>query len=67
MLELAGYQTQIMEFVDFTHSPKNILIRAVKGNVPQSKKDKALAEIKNIVSEFKLKPKLYELLKDELK
>jgi SAM-dependent methyltransferase len=67
MLELAGYQTQIIEFVDFTHSPKNILIRAVKGNVPQSKKDKALAEIKNIVSEFKLKPKLYELLKDELK
>lgn len=66
MLEIAGYQTQIMEFVDFSHSPKNILIRAVKGHVPQSKKEKALGEIKSIVSEFGLKPKLYELLKDDL-
>jgi hypothetical protein len=31
LLELAGYRTQLVEFVDLEHTPKNILIRAVRG------------------------------------
>jgi hypothetical protein len=27
-LEEAGYQTQLLEFIDLEHTPKNILIRA---------------------------------------
>ncbi|MFC5406918.1 class I SAM-dependent methyltransferase [Cohnella soli] len=30
LLELAGYRTQLLEFIDVEHTPKNILIRAVK-------------------------------------
>lgn len=30
MLEQAGYDTQILEFIDMEHTPKNLLIRAVK-------------------------------------
>ena len=30
ILEEAGYQVQILEFIDMEHTPKNILIRAVK-------------------------------------
>ena len=30
MLEESGYKTQILEFIDMEHTPKNILIRAVK-------------------------------------
>ena len=30
LLESKGYQTQILEFIDMEHTPKNILIRAVK-------------------------------------
>lgn len=30
LLESAGYKTQILEFIDMEHTPKNILIRAVK-------------------------------------
>ncbi|XID95921.1 class I SAM-dependent methyltransferase [Paenibacillaceae bacterium WGS1546] len=31
LLELAGYRTRLLEFIDPEHTPKNILIRAVKG------------------------------------
>lgn len=30
MLEQCGYHTQVLEFIDMEHTPKNILIRAVK-------------------------------------
>jgi SAM-dependent methyltransferase len=32
ILEILGYQTQIMEFIDLEHTPKNLLIRAVRGH-----------------------------------
>ncbi len=32
LLEMQGYQVQILEFIDMEHTPKNILIRAVKKN-----------------------------------
>ncbi|MFD1884124.1 class I SAM-dependent methyltransferase [Paenibacillus wenxiniae] len=31
LLDLMGYRTQLLEFIDMEHTPKNILIRAVKG------------------------------------
>jgi hypothetical protein len=30
MLETLGYETQILEFIDMEHTPKNILIRATR-------------------------------------
>lgn len=33
-LEAMGYQTQIMEFIDMEHTPKNILIRGIKVRPP---------------------------------
>jgi len=39
LLAEQGYQTQILEFIDSSHTPKNILIRAVKnGEKKQNKK-----------------------------
>lgn len=32
LLDLMGYKTQLLEFIDMEHTPKNILIRAVKSS-----------------------------------
>ncbi len=37
ILEEQGYQVQVMEFIDMEHTPKNILIRAVKENENENK------------------------------
>ena len=62
MLEHCGYKTQLLEFVDLAHSPKNILIRAVKGNVSKAKKDKSLEEAKKMCEFFGVEPTIYKLL-----
>ena len=36
LLESAGYSVQILEFIDLEHTPKNLLIRAVKTGKKQS-------------------------------
>ena len=36
LLESKGYSTQILEFIDMEHTPKNLLIRAVKSGKEQS-------------------------------
>ena len=38
-LEEAGYQVQVMEFIDMEHTPKNILIRGVKTGKPHKIKE----------------------------
>lgn len=30
LLELCGYQTQVVEFIDLEHTPKNLMIRAIR-------------------------------------
>lgn len=51
-LEYCGYKTQLLEFIDIAHSPKNILIRAVKGNVSEKKREKAREEVERLCREF---------------
>jgi hypothetical protein len=34
LLDMMGYRTQLLEFIDMEHTPKNLLIRAVKGKPP---------------------------------
>lgn len=41
VLEILGYSTQLLEFIDMEHTPKNILIRAIKSN---SKNEKCVSE-----------------------
>ena len=63
LLEYCGYKTQLLEFIDLAHTPKNILIRAVKKQSENTKsKEKALAEIETAIKEFNIKPTLYNLI-----
>lgn len=66
LLEYSGYKTQLLEFVDFEHTPKNILIRAIKKNVVSSSyRLSKLEEINKLIKEFNVKPTLYKLLVKE--
>ena len=47
------------------HSPKNILIRACKTNIPKEKKEKSLEEVNRLIKESNLSPTLYNLLKKD--
>lgn len=42
ILEACGYRTQLLEFIDIAHSPKNLLIRASKGYVSKEKREKSI-------------------------
>lgn len=61
LLQYMGYKTQLLEFVDMAHTPKNILIRAVKSEIPKSAREKALSEVKAISEEFCFEQTLYKL------
>ena len=47
LLESKGYETQILEFIDMEHTPKNLLIRAVKTGreCPKEKTDLMMSEL----------------------
>lgn len=63
LLEYCGYKTQLLEFIDFAHTPKNILIRAtLKQNPTKASKEKALCEVLKAIEEFNVNPTLYKLL-----
>ena len=63
LLEYCGYKTQLLEFIDFAHTPKNILIRAVRRPVmPKQVKVNMLKEVRDIMKEFSFEPTLYKLL-----
>lgn len=51
LLELKGYKTQLLEFIDMEHTPKNILIRAVKRDKNINYK-KQKEELDNLKKEF---------------
>ena len=64
LLECCGYKTQVLEFVDFAHTPKNLLIRAVKKGgsdaaraiVPAAVRKRYLGEVERMMEEFHLDP-----------
>lgn len=66
LLEIMGYKTKLLEFVDFENTPKNLLIRAYKSNIPKAVKDELLEEVLLLLEELNCDQTLFELLKEQL-
>lgn len=72
ILEYTGYNTQILEFIDMEHTPKNILLRAVsrKKNeispAEEEKRQKAGEQVKELIRFLHADPAIVRLLVPEL-
>lgn len=69
LLEQSGYDVQLLEFIDMEHTPKNILIRAVKQNLENvkgsenSRRKKEVLAYETLCSRMNLHTTLEKLLK----
>ena len=59
LLEDEGYSVDVMEFVDLVHSPKNLMIRAVKTH---GKSNVNAPKIAELMQKYGFDQKLFELL-----
>lgn len=63
LLECCGYKTQVLEFVDLSHTPKNLLIRGIKKkSADETYREKIWNETKRSMDAFHVRPMLYQLL-----
>lgn len=66
LLRAEGYETDLLEFIDMEHTPKNILIRAVKKKESGcAGRQEALAEISELTEFLQIEPTLQKLLGNE--
>ena len=56
VLKIKGYRTDILEFIDMEHTPKNLLIRAVRSNETGD-----IQALRRMVSEFGAAPSIIRL------
>lgn len=62
VLEYRGYRTQILEFIDMEHTPKNILIRAVYQGKEKDNKE----QIRDLLAFLQAEPAIVRLLAPEM-
>ncbi len=60
VLEDMGYNVDVLEFVDFSHSPKNIMLRAKK---TKNVSDKNRKQIKELQEKYQFNQTLFDLVK----
>ena len=63
-LESVGYDVQILEFIDMEHTPKNLLIRAIKNDKKEQSREQSKEEIRKCEAFLHVKPTLGQLLKE---
>ena len=64
LLKSKGYETDLLEFIDMEHTPKNILIRAVKKEgIGEIKRQEEIAKVSEVADFFHLEMTLQKLLK----
>ncbi|MGZ4112118.1 MAG: class I SAM-dependent methyltransferase [Tumebacillaceae bacterium] len=66
LLDILGYKTQILEFIDMEHTPKNLLIRAVKGQGKNGELDKQVSSYLAFKQFLGITPWLEKAMEDRL-
>lgn len=61
ILREKGYHVDVIEFVDFSHSPKNIMLRAKKASGGKKEQSK----LQELIEKYNITQELYNLIKDE--
>ena len=64
LLELAGYDVQVVEFVALEHTPKNVLLRAVRTVRPERDRARLAREYRTFADSLGIRPALERLLGD---
>ena len=67
LLKAMSYNVEMIEFVNFEHTPKNILIRANLTKIPLSNRKKYLQEVIDLEKTFNFKQSLHLLLEQNKK
>lgn len=62
ILEAAGYQIDLFDYVPASETPKNIMIRAIKGSYNEKRSQQAQNEYNKLKEIFNVEPKLIEYL-----
>ncbi|HWT74915.1 MAG TPA: SAM-dependent methyltransferase [Mobilitalea sp.] len=65
LLETKGYKVQLLEFIDMEHTPKNILIRAVKMNASASEGKDISDELQKCMEFLGVSPCLHQLFQGD--
>ncbi len=66
-LKLCGYKTNIIEFIDMEHTPKNVMIKAIKNKKSSSNNIKSVKKLGDTINYFNINPTIYSLLKPYFK
>ena len=61
-LESQGYDAQILEFIDMEHTPKNIMIRAIKKSISEEEKEEKERQLKQLTDFLNVEQMLQKLL-----
>lgn len=64
LLYALGYSSRVMEFVELSHTPKNLAIRAKKTNIPLEKRKAALNDVETALSSMTTEQTLHALLEN---
>lgn len=65
LLTYMGYKTQVIEFIDFDNSPKNMLIRAIKTQTEEKIKQEALTEVFQLQKAINCESEMYKQLQQK--
>jgi Methyltransferase domain len=62
LLQLAGYDVQVVEFVPLEHTPKNVLLRATRTQRPLRDRERLAVEYRRFADALGIEPALERLL-----